>query len=835
MQGDAPLDRTYPHDLELLAAQALARNDCARAFELSDRRCRILPAAQASSYLLRAESSYRMKHKAYAIADLDKALDLAPDDAQANHRMLAWSKGKRKAKAARSLLANSREVAILRKAIGALHQQGSSNLASLTVLDEHVEGWVVWSGDAALEVEITTRDNTVSFFIDADPFHILRIEGQNAASFSVARPRSSVAQSFAIRLDGERIFSCRAPGNAETSVTSARPDCACEQTVPTVIIPIYADFDATKACLDSVQRAMQSDNYTVLLISDAPPDQRITRYLDDFIEQTGIRMLVNSTNMGFVGSINRALEAVPSGDVVLLNADTIVPPGFVGRLAAAAHSSPDIGTVVPLTNNGEFSSFPIANEVNELGSADDIATLDRIAAQANRSVTVDIPSGIGFCLYITRACLNAVGHLSEHYQRGYLEDVDFCLRARECGFRSVCAPSIYVAHEGSRSFKTEKRSLVVRNLQVLDERFPQYRSECAAFVSIDPLRAAREAIERGLDHATGPRVIVVGTGTTREMAQFRSRAAQSQNEPVLLLEISRGRAGIVARPIGPDGAAPQNMRFNLQDESEQNAFDRFLDAIRPSRFEIIDPAAMPSTLLERIAGGSVPYDLFIADSGLFYPPELSLGIGCAKAENASIEPSIPIEQWRQRWMTVAAGAENITTPGAMAKAFASRFLPEASLTLMKDASSPNRPRPRFLGERLGIVAFRNSANDFQMIRDISCAILNHDPDMNIVIIGSTMDDRRLMKSQNVHVTGMADADEFDRIVEQYDLGAVWLGCASPLFGHRFEHAAIISGLPVARFDWSNGTLRARDSELLIDPDSTSTDIASLLLRWMRRL
>jgi O-antigen biosynthesis protein len=836
LQGDAPIDRTHHHDLELLAAQALARNDYVRAFELSDRRCRIAPAPQPSSYLLRAESSFRMKNEAYAIADLDRVLDLAPDDAQANRRMLAWSKGKRKTRSARSLLANARDVEILRKAIGVLRQQGSKNLASVTVLDDRVEGWIVWDGSTAAEVEITAPDNTVSFFIDGDPFHILRNEGHNAASFSVTRPRSAVPQSFAVLVDGERLVSCRGPGNMPLPAVCARPDEFPGQAIPTIIIPIYADLAATKACLNSVLRAMPSDEYDVLLVSDAPPDRRITDYLDAFVERTGIRMLVNSRNMGFVGSINRALESIPSGDVILLNADTIVPSGFVGRLATAAHSLPDIGTVVPLTNNGEFSSFPIANEVNERGTLDEIANLDGIAAQVNRSVTVDIPSGIGFCLYITRACLNAVGHLSEHYQRGYLEDVDFCLRAREVGFRSVCAPSVYVGHEGSRSFKSEKRSLVVRNLQVLDDRFPRYREECSAFVALDPLRPAREAIERSMQPRDQNTRVIIAGGGVRTLAQVRGLMAHAEGDQALLLEISQGRSGMVVRPTGPDGAAPQNIAFKISDASEQDAFDRFLDAIRPSRFEIIDPARTPLPLIDHLIRKQWPYDLVIGDAGLFYPPErfpcAFAGSNGVRSDRSDGEASRQIEHWQHHWRNIVNGAATVMAPCPMAKAFACCHLPEIALKIVVVTEATPWSKPRPFGERLGLITLRNSADEFQMIHDVSQAILGRHPSMKLVIIGSTMDDRRLMQHSNIHITGAVEPDEFGRVVEQYDLGAVLLADTMPLFGHPLAQAAMASGLSLARFDWSDGTYRGRDPDLLIDIHSTSAAIADAVLGWM---
>ena len=96
-------------------------------------------------------------------------------------------------------------------------------------------------------------------------------------------------------------------------------------------------------------------------------------------------------------------------DVILLNSDTVVPKDFAARLAEAAASDPDIGTVTPLSNNGEETSFPVANEANPIGGHDDVMAIDAIAAKVNAGRIIDIPNGTGFCLYITRECLDAVG------------------------------------------------------------------------------------------------------------------------------------------------------------------------------------------------------------------------------------------------------------------------------------------------------------------------------------------------------------------------------------------------------------------------------------------
>ena len=67
--------------------------------------------------------------------------------------------------------------------------------------------------------------------------------------------------------------------------------------------------------------------------------------------------------------------------------------------------------------------------------------IDAIAAKVNAGRIIDIPNGTGFCLYITRECLDAVGLLSEDFYRGYVEDVDFCLHARAKGI-SQCLRAI---------------------------------------------------------------------------------------------------------------------------------------------------------------------------------------------------------------------------------------------------------------------------------------------------------------------------------------------------------------------------------------------------------
>src|SRR4029079_15889508 len=159
--------------------------------------------------------------------------------------------------------------------------------------------------------------------------------------------------------------------------------------------------------------------------------------------------------------------------------------------------------------------------------------LDQIAAEVNRGHVFDMPNGNGFCMYITRRCLDTVGLLSTDFNRGYFEDVEYCLRASAAGFRSVCATDVFVGHAGSRSFKAQKRSLVVRNLGVLEGRWPAYRAASAAFVAADPLRSARARIERIAMETQKVSVVVATETTEKALVEARARQIKSRGTEVV--------------------------------------------------------------------------------------------------------------------------------------------------------------------------------------------------------------------------------------------------------------------------------------------------------------
>ena len=266
--------------------------------------------------------------------------------------------------------------------------------------------------------------------------------------------------------------------------------------LPTVIVPVFNGMEVLKACFDSLLRTIPADA-CVRIVDDASTDP-VASLIDAFVRASPSRVEVtrHSSNLGFVETVNHAM-ADASGDVVLLNSDTITTPGWLEALARCAVSDSSIATATPWSNNAEICSVPEFCKANPVP-----ADVHRVAAAVAHAATgsyPDLPTGVGFCMLIRRAVLVALGNFdSATFGRGYGEENDFCRRAAGHGWRNVLCHDAYVAHVGHASFAGENLAPGGVNQQRLEARYPQYAGLVAAFIANDPLAPLRARIAQQL-------------------------------------------------------------------------------------------------------------------------------------------------------------------------------------------------------------------------------------------------------------------------------------------------------------------------------------------------
>jgi GT2 family glycosyltransferase/glycosyltransferase involved in cell wall biosynthesis len=279
-----------------------------------------------------------------------------------------------------------------------------------------------------------------------------------------------------------------------------------------VIIPVYDAYDCTTDCIHSVFR--NSANCHLIIINDASGDPRIAAFLSELRAvpelDISLTILTNETNCGFVKSVNRAFTHTRN-HFVILNSDTVVPPGWLDRLTAPLFSLEHVATVTPFTNAGVICSFPEFCVDNDLIPGLTLAAQDAFFRDYGPAEPVAIPTGVGFCMAFNRKAVSQLGLFDEHaFPRGYGEENDFCMRALKAGWYHVMVGNLFVYHRHGASFGTgEKKRLIEQGEQQLAARHPEYGNLIREFMDRDPLRPVREALKLLMQCKRAPQGTVV--------------------------------------------------------------------------------------------------------------------------------------------------------------------------------------------------------------------------------------------------------------------------------------------------------------------------------------
>lgn len=276
-------------------------------------------------------------------------------------------------------------------------------------------------------------------------------------------------------------------------------------------MPVYGAADELRACLASLLRHTDLVRNRLVLVVDGPQGDAVEDALSAVADRP-VEILRNPVRRGFVGSVNRGMEA-PDRDVILLNSDTEVTARWIEKLQEAAYSHPAIATVTPFSNNATICSLPRFVEANALPAG---WTADAFAALVERVSPRErprLPTGVGVCLYIKRKALDRLGRFDEEsFGLGYGEESEFCFRALKAGFLNVLDDATFIYHAGQRSFGRSRSPRVRAAHRAMRRLHPEYLPTVARFLREDPLAPARErvtaALRRPIRRPREPRRIV---------------------------------------------------------------------------------------------------------------------------------------------------------------------------------------------------------------------------------------------------------------------------------------------------------------------------------------
>jgi GT2 family glycosyltransferase/glycosyltransferase involved in cell wall biosynthesis len=232
-----------------------------------------------------------------------------------------------------------------------------------------------------------------------------------------------------------------------------------------IIVVTYNNLALTRLCLESVLRNTEYANFEIIVVDNQSTDGTPTYLRHLAAHQAHVTPILNAENRGFAGANNQGI-AIASGEyLVLLNNDTVVPPGWLSRLLRHLRD-PEVGMVGPVSNF-------VGNEARigvTYKSWDEMEAFAARYTWSRDGQVIDIPMLAMYCVAMRRETYHRVGPLDEEFGIGLFEDDDYSLRVKHSGLRVLCALDAFVHHFGESSFGKLVKSGQYRKLFEINRR-----------------------------------------------------------------------------------------------------------------------------------------------------------------------------------------------------------------------------------------------------------------------------------------------------------------------------------------------------------------------------
>ncbi len=576
-----------------------------------------------------------------------------------------------------------------------------------------------------------------------------------------------------------------------------------------VIVPVYRGFEDTKKCIASLFASGMSPIHNLIVINDCSPDPRITAYLRSVVSNGNVVLIENEENLGFVGSVDRGMKYSVNNDVVLLNSDTEVPPGWLDRLAWHAQSDSDIGTVTPFSNNATICSYPDIHG-GSLPPGVSHTQIDTAFKKASARKSIEIPTGVGFAMYIKRACLEDVGYFDlDTFGKGYGEEVDFCLRATQKNWKHVLACDVFVYHVGEVSFGAKSPSRVSGE-RAVDERYPLYPQSVARFIRSNVTLKYVVAATREL-FKLGPRPSVLfithglGGGTDKYIEE--------------VIDVDSGHLNAVVLSNVPGGvqasfpSVPNHPKMLIGDDH----FDDLAGFLRSFEFNKVSVQHTlgwrDRKLVDFLCDMRLSYEVMLHDyymicpsinliprqgDALWMEPSNEIYDGCVGFTSNEVST---IGTWRRINGKVLTGAERVVAPSKDTAIRVGNCFPSVRITSIPHEkvnldATVERLEPDSKPERIrvGLLGHMALHKGSEVFRDVALAA--RFLDIDFVLIGSYQEDVSWTLDCNVCIHGDYEDGELQKLISGYGIDVLWLPAVwHETYSYVLTHA-INSGLPI---------------------------------------
>ena len=230
-----------------------------------------------------------------------------------------------------------------------------------------------------------------------------------------------------------------------------------------IIIVNWNTRELLRKCLESVEATVRPFSREIIIVDNASVDSSVAMLRECFPD---IRLIENIENRGFGAANNQALRVMTGRYALLLNSDAVLTDNAVYELYSFMESRPDAAMACGQLLNADGSrQNSIAAFPSLLTLMTNVPLLEYLfpkhfpSKRYNYPGPVEVDSGIGACLMVRKAAIDAVGMFDERYFF-FFEETDWAYRMRRGGWKIVHLPQAHIYHFQGQSAKMNPRSRI---------------------------------------------------------------------------------------------------------------------------------------------------------------------------------------------------------------------------------------------------------------------------------------------------------------------------------------------------------------------------------------
>ncbi len=232
-----------------------------------------------------------------------------------------------------------------------------------------------------------------------------------------------------------------------------------------IVIPTRDGLDWLRRSIGSVRGLSTYPHYEILVADNQSRDPAMLTYLDELEARGEAKILRYDRPFNYPAINNFAVRHARGKVLCLLNDDTeVITPGWLEEMLGLLYQK-DVGVVGAkllypdgtVQHGGDVVGVGgVANHAHAFLGRDDPGYQGRaLLAQDMSAVT-------GACLMVWKSLYEKLGGLEEQRLPVAFNDVDFCLRVREAGYRVVWTPHAELYHQESASRSRDRSAARVR-------------------------------------------------------------------------------------------------------------------------------------------------------------------------------------------------------------------------------------------------------------------------------------------------------------------------------------------------------------------------------------